>query len=66
MNLWGPPLVLLLPGWRRAVKGRTWPAWRPHSQTDHILVSAGVGVVDGRVVYVGNSDHRAVRAELKW
>ena len=29
-----------LPGWRRAVRGRTWPASRPHSQIDHILVRA--------------------------
>lgn len=66
MNLWGPPLSLLFPGWKRAVKGRTWPAWRPHSQTDHILVNAGVDVTGGQVVYAGNSDHRAVRAELRW
>jgi endonuclease/exonuclease/phosphatase family metal-dependent hydrolase len=66
MNLWGPPLSLLFPGWKRAVKGRTWPAWRPHSQTDHILVRAGTDIVAGRVVYAGNSDHRAVRAELTW
>ena len=23
----GPPLVTLLPGWSRAVRGRTWPTW---------------------------------------
>lgn len=66
MNLWGPPLSLLLPGWRRAVRGRTWPAWRPHSQPDHIFVNQAVGVVAGRVLRAGNSDHRAVRASLRW
>jgi len=66
MNMWGPPLSLLLPGWRRAVRGRTWPAWRPHSQTDHILVNRAVTVVAGEVLRVGNSDHLAVRAELRW
>jgi endonuclease/exonuclease/phosphatase family metal-dependent hydrolase len=66
MNMWGPPLSLLLPGWTRAVRGRTWPAWRPHSQTDHILVNRPVTVVRGEVVHAGNSDHLAVRAELRW
>lgn len=66
MNLWGPPVSLLLPGWKRAVRGRTWPAWRPHSQPDHILVNRAVTVVDSEVVHAGNSDHRAVRARLRW
>ena len=38
MNTWGPLVHLFMPGWRRAVIGRTWPTWRPHSQIDHILV----------------------------
>ena len=25
-NFWGPGVVTFLPGWRRAVRGRTWPA----------------------------------------
>ncbi|MGO8876801.1 MAG: endonuclease/exonuclease/phosphatase family protein [Acidimicrobiales bacterium] len=66
MNLWGPPVSLLLPGWKRAVRGRTWPAWRPHSQPDHILVNRAVTVLDSEVVHAGNSDHRAVRARLRW
>ena len=44
MNLWGPPVRAFLPGWHRAVKGRTWPAWHPHSQIDHILVRGEVRV----------------------
>jgi endonuclease/exonuclease/phosphatase family metal-dependent hydrolase len=66
LNLWGPPLSMMLPGWRRAVRGRTWPAWRPHSQTDHILVTQPVTVTEAEVLRTGNSDHRAVRAVLSW
>jgi endonuclease/exonuclease/phosphatase family metal-dependent hydrolase len=64
MNLWGPPLSVLLPGWRRAVRARTWPAWRPLAQIDHILVTPPVGVVRGEVLPIGGSDHRPVRAVL--
>ena len=66
MNTWGPLVVtLFMPGWRRAVVGRTWPAWRPHSQIDHILVRGGIGAVRGEVLPDGGSDHRPVRAELR-
>jgi endonuclease/exonuclease/phosphatase family metal-dependent hydrolase len=64
MNLFGPPLVLLLPGWRRGVRARTFPAWRPLAQSDHVLVTPRVGVRRGEVLRVGNSDHLAVRATL--
>ena len=64
MNFWGPPIDALLPGWRRAVRSRTWPAERPHSQIDHILVTRPVGVLDGAAIAVGRSDHRPVRARL--
>jgi len=64
MNLWGPPVRALLPGWHRAVKGRTWPAWRPHSQVDHILVRGPLDVVAGTVLAAAGSDHRPVRAVL--
>jgi endonuclease/exonuclease/phosphatase family metal-dependent hydrolase len=66
LNLWGPPVSIMLPGWTRAVRGRTWPAWRPHSQPDHILVSRPVKVSAPEVIRTGNSDHRAVRAVLYW
>lgn len=65
MNCWGPPLRVLLPGWRRAVRGRTWPASRPLAQADHLLVRPGMRVVEASVVRVGGSDHRAVRARLE-
>ncbi len=64
MNLWGPPLVVFLHGWRRAAKGQTWPARSPHSQADHILVSGPVSPVSGGAVRVGNSDHLALRATI--
>ena len=54
----------LLPGWRRAVRGRTWPASRPHSQIDHILVRPEIGVVNSAVLGDLGSDHRPVRATL--
>ena len=65
MNTWGPLVVtLFMPGWRRAVVGRTWPAWRPHSQIDHILVRGGLRPVHGEVLPDAGSDHRPVRATL--
>jgi endonuclease/exonuclease/phosphatase family metal-dependent hydrolase len=64
MNLWGPPVRAFLPGWRRAVKGRTWPAWHPHSQIDHILVRGNIEVSSSEVLPSAGSDHRPVRAEL--
>jgi endonuclease/exonuclease/phosphatase family metal-dependent hydrolase len=64
-NFWGPPASALLPGWRRTVRGRTWPAPRPHSQIDHIFVRGAIDVVDaGVLAYVG-SDHLPVRARLR-
>ena len=68
MNMWGPPLVALLPGWRRAVRGCTWPSWarRPFAQADHVLVTGAVGAADGEVVHEGRSDHYPVRARLVW
>jgi endonuclease/exonuclease/phosphatase family metal-dependent hydrolase len=65
MNMWGPPLSALLPGWRRVVRGRTWPAWRPLAQLDHILVTPGVARIGpGQVMAVSGSDHLPVRARL--
>jgi endonuclease/exonuclease/phosphatase family metal-dependent hydrolase len=64
-NLWGPAVVAMLPGWRRAVRGRTWPAHRPHSQIDHVLVRDDVEVVDAAVLDEVGSDHLPVRARLR-
>lgn len=63
-NLWGPAASAILRRHRRAVRGRTWPAHRPHSQLDHILVSPEVQVVRGEVLGEAGSDHRPIRATL--
>jgi endonuclease/exonuclease/phosphatase family metal-dependent hydrolase len=67
MNMWGPPLTMFFPGWRRAVRGRTWPSWtrRPLVQSDHILVHGPVHVVSGCVGTSAGSDHLPVRAVIE-
>lgn len=64
MNSWGPLVHLFMPGWRRAIIGRTWPTWRPHSQIDHILVRGSVRPAGGRVLPHAGSDHRPIRVDL--
>jgi endonuclease/exonuclease/phosphatase family metal-dependent hydrolase len=64
-NLWGPLASVVLGGRRRAVRGRTWPAARPHSQLDHILVSDEIEVDAGRVLPPAGSDHLPVQATLR-
>ncbi len=64
MNLWGPPVNSYFPAWRRAVTGRTWPAHRPHSQLDHVLITPPLSVVSSRVAGRSGSDHRPVVATL--
>jgi endonuclease/exonuclease/phosphatase family metal-dependent hydrolase len=64
MNSWGPLVRLFMRGWRRAVIGRSWPSWRPHSQIDHILVRGAVRPLAGVVLPHAGSDHRPIRAEL--
>jgi endonuclease/exonuclease/phosphatase (EEP) superfamily protein YafD len=64
-NFWGPGVVATLrDGWRRTVRGATWPAHRPHSQIDHILVNDAVKCLEAEVLPPFGSDHRAVRARL--
>jgi endonuclease/exonuclease/phosphatase family metal-dependent hydrolase len=64
MNLWGPPLRLLLPGWRGTARGRTWPSWRPLAQTDHILINEELAYENGELLALGGSDHLAVRLRV--
>jgi endonuclease/exonuclease/phosphatase family metal-dependent hydrolase len=66
LNFWGPPAVALLRGWHRTVRGRTWPAHRPHSQIDHVLVRPGVEVLEASVLPDIGSDHRPVRVRLRF
>jgi endonuclease/exonuclease/phosphatase family metal-dependent hydrolase len=65
MNTWGPLVHLFMPGWQRAVIGRTWPSWKPHSQIDHIMVRGALRAEAGVVLPDAGSDHRPVRAELQ-
>jgi endonuclease/exonuclease/phosphatase family metal-dependent hydrolase len=67
MNMWGWLATRMPgPGWRRAVRGRTYPSLHPHSQTDHILVTPRVTVVSSEVVPQALSDHRPIRARLRF
>ncbi|MGZ6953086.1 MAG: endonuclease/exonuclease/phosphatase family protein [Acidimicrobiia bacterium] len=64
-NMWGPPIGAVLRHRERAVRGRTWPASRPHSQIDHIWIDAGFEAIEGSVGPRTGSDHRPVRARLR-
>jgi endonuclease/exonuclease/phosphatase family metal-dependent hydrolase len=64
MNLWGPPVAAFFPGWRRALLRKTWPAWRPHSQVDHILIRGPLVVEGGEAYPFMGSDHRPLRVRL--
>lgn len=64
-NLWGPPTAALVARHRRAVRGRTWPAHRPHSQLDHLLISPEITVAAGGVLEPTGSDHLPLQARLR-
>jgi endonuclease/exonuclease/phosphatase family metal-dependent hydrolase len=64
MNLWGPAVAAFFPGWRRALLRKTWPAWRPHSQVDHILIRGPLAVEGGEAYTSMGSDHRPLRVRL--
>lgn len=67
MNMWGWTIDRMVPaGWRRVVRGKTWPAHRPHSQIDHLLVTPRVEAVWSEVGPNLGSDHRPIRARLRW
>ena len=66
MNMWGWTIdAMTPPGWRRAVRGKTWPAPRPRHQIDHLLVTPSVEVVRGEVLPDQGSDHLPIRARLR-
>jgi endonuclease/exonuclease/phosphatase family metal-dependent hydrolase len=64
-NMWGPVVAAFLPGWRRAVRARTYPRHRPHSQIDHVLVDRFVEPVAGGVGERTESDHLPLWARLR-
>lgn len=67
MNMWGWTLDRMLPkGWRRVVKGKTWPSHRPHSQIDHLALTGSVEAVWTEVGPNLGSDHIPIRARLRW
>ena len=45
--------------------GASYPAHRPHSQIDHILVRDDMTVLSGEVLAETPSDHRPIRARLR-
>lgn len=65
MNLWGAVIGRVLPGWRRAVVGRSWPAAFAIAQPDHILLAGPIAVMSAEVRGPTGSDHRPVRAVLR-
>jgi endonuclease/exonuclease/phosphatase family metal-dependent hydrolase len=66
LNMWGWTIDAMAPrGWRRALRGKTWPAPRPHHQIDHLLVTPSVEVIRGEVLGDMGSDHRPIRARLR-
>jgi endonuclease/exonuclease/phosphatase family metal-dependent hydrolase len=67
MNMWGWTIDRMVPeGWRRVVRGRTWPAHRPHSQIDHLLVTPSVECLWQEVGPDLGSDHLPIRARIRW
>lgn len=67
MNMWSWTIDRMVPpGWRRVVRGKTWPSHRPHSQIDHLLVTPSVDALWGEVGPNLGSDHLPIRARLRW
>ncbi len=64
LNMPGP-VTGLAAGYRPAVSGKTFPAYRPLLQLDHVLVDRRVTVRGGEVLPPAGSDHLPVRARLR-
>ncbi|MFI5796307.1 endonuclease/exonuclease/phosphatase family protein [Streptomyces sp. NPDC051677] len=60
------PLTLAAVGYRRAVRGRTWPAYWPVAQLDHVLIDRQPLAATGGAVGVAGSDHLPVQAVLRF
>ena len=63
-NLWGPLAGLAFRGWQRPARGRSYPAHRPHSQIDHVLVTSDLMVRHAQVLGEVGSDHRPLRVRV--
>lgn len=59
-----PRPVQRVTGLEPLAAGRTFPAYAPVEQIDHILATPGVAPATGRVVELPVSDHRALVADL--
>jgi endonuclease/exonuclease/phosphatase family metal-dependent hydrolase len=59
------PVTGLAAGYDPAVRGRTFPAFSPRMQLDHILTGAGITSHGGEVLPPAGSDHLPVRATLR-
>ena len=66
LNLGPRGVALMLGPWREAVTGPTWPVPRQFVQLDHILVSSDIDVVQGEVCDDLGSDHRPIRARVRF
>ncbi|MET0727188.1 MAG: endonuclease/exonuclease/phosphatase family protein [Acidimicrobiales bacterium] len=67
MNMWGWNIDRMVPkGWRRVVRGKTWPSHRPHSQIDHLLLTPPVEALWTETGPDLGSDHLPIRARLRW
>lgn len=57
-------LPALASRWRPLARARTFPAWRPLVQIDHVLAEGYVDLLGARVLPLPVSDHRAVVVDL--
>lgn len=57
-------LPALASQWQSLVRGRTFPAWRPRLQIDHVLAEGHVEVLGSSVRQLPVSDHRAVVVDI--
>ncbi|MDQ1319277.1 MAG: Endo/exonuclease/phosphatase protein [Actinomycetota bacterium] len=63
-NLWGFLAGLSFRGWQRPVRGRSYPAHRPHSLIDHIFATPDLVVTRAEVLGDVGSDHRPIVARV--
>ncbi|MEY2421093.1 MAG: hypothetical protein QOI95_1160 [Acidimicrobiaceae bacterium] len=63
-NMWRWVARFIVPGWRDTVRGATWPTPVSVFQIDHLMTTPSVAVTDAKVVRVGKSDHRPIRARV--
>jgi endonuclease/exonuclease/phosphatase family metal-dependent hydrolase len=63
-NMWRWVTRFVLPGWRDTVRGATWPTPWTVFQIDHLLTTPPVVATEPKVLRVGKSDHRPIRARV--